>query len=81
MFEKHPLFGEVSPSNLEAYREAKRSAERKKELREAEIEQELAELDDAICGWDAAQMEALRDWISDAESQDGEASGVVRKPR
>jgi hypothetical protein len=80
MFEKHRLFGEVSPSNLEAYRDAKRRAAHE-ELSEAQIERELAELDDAICGSDAAQVEALRDWLSEAEPQEDEDSGVVRKPR
>jgi hypothetical protein len=80
MFEKDRLFGEVSPSNLEAYRDAKCKAARE-ELSDAQIERELAELDDAICGWDAAQMEALRDWLSEAEPQEDEDSGVVRKPR
>lgn len=81
MFEKDPLFSESSPSNLGAYREARRDAERDKQPSDAQIEQELAELDDAISGWDAAQMEALRAWASEADPQNEETSGVVRKPR
>lgn len=81
MVEKDPLFREASPESLRAYRDAKSIAAQEQALREAEIERELAELDGAIAGMDAGEMEALRDWVSAAKPQDEEASGVVRKQR
>jgi hypothetical protein len=81
MFETDPLFREVSPSNLDAYREALRSAARNEATREAEIERELAELDAAIAGMDAPRMAALRDWASLSEPSEEERSRVIKKPR
>ena len=87
MFEEHPLFAEVSLSNLEAYREAKRRAQRDKALRlvealrVAETGQTLAELDDAICSWEAAQLEALLDWASEADPLAGEVDHVTKRRR
>ena len=87
MFEEDHLFAEVSLSNLEAYRDAKRRAERDKArrlveaLRVAELEQKPAELDDAICSWEVAQLEALRDWASDADPLAGEVDHAPKRRR
>jgi hypothetical protein len=80
MFEKDPRFREVSPANLEAYREAKRRAARHERASDAQIERELAELDAAITGMDAARMQELREWAA-VEPRRVDHSRVVKRPR
>jgi hypothetical protein len=80
MFDKDQRFREVSSSDLAAYREAKRNRTESAEESAARIELELAALDAAIVGMDAASMEALREWADLAGPPEEERSGVTRRP-